>query len=74
MNAFFKSQFNCTHWCGRAVINKYLIKKDLLDGFVSIPHQNILQTAIEMIKTLKGVITEFIKGIFKLKTKCLTIK
>ena len=45
MNAFFKSQFNCTHWYGRAVIDKYLIKKDLLDGFVSIHHQNIIQTA-----------------------------
>ena len=71
---FFKSQFNCNHWYGRAVMDKYLIKIDLLHGFVSIHHQNILQSAIEMIKTLKGVITEFIKGIFKLQTKCLTIK
>ena len=75
MNAFFfKSQFNCTHWYGCAVIDKYLIKIDLLNGFVSIHHQNILQSAIEMIKTLKGGITEFIKGIFKLQTKFLTIK
>ena len=45
MNAFFKSKFICTHWYGSAVIDQYLIQKDLLDGFVSIHHQNIIQTA-----------------------------
>ena len=75
MNAFFfKLLFSCTHWYGLAVIDKYPIKIDLLHNSVSIHYQNFLQSAIEMIKTLKGAITEFIKGIFKLKTKCLTIK
>ena len=55
-------------------MDKYLVKIYLLHGFVSIHHQNIFQSAIELIKTLKDVITDFIKGIFKLQAKCLTIK
>ena len=57
---FFKSQFNCAHWYGGVVI-------DLFDGSVSIHHQNIGQI-------LKGVITEFLKVIFKLLANCLTNK
>ena len=47
-----------------------LNKIDLFNGSVSIHDQNIRQPAIEMFKTLKGVITEFLKGIFKLQTNC----
>ena len=48
------------------LIFKYLIKK--------ISFQKIRQLAIEMIKSLKDVITEFLKGIFKLKTRRFTNK
>ena len=64
---FCKSQFNCAHWYGGAVI-------DVFNGSVPIHHQNIRQPVIEMFKILKGVITEFCKVIFKLQTNCLTNK
>ena len=51
-----------------------LNKIDLFNGSVSIHYQNIQQPATEMFETLKGVITEFLKGIFILKTNCLTTK
>ena len=41
---------------------------------LSIHHQNIRQLETEMFKTLNGVITEFIKIIFKLRAKYLTNK
>ena len=47
---------------------------DLCNGSVSIHHQNIRQPTVEMFRTLKDVITEFLKGIFKLQTNCLTNK
>ena len=61
----FKPQFNCAHWYGSALIDLWILNKiDLLDGSVSIHYQNIRQPAVEMFKTLKGVMTKFCKGIF----------
>ena len=58
-----------------AVIDLQILNKiDFLHGSVSIYHQNIQQEAIEMFKILKGVINDFIKGIFKLQIKCLANK
>ena len=72
---FFKSPLNCAHWYGGAVIDLGILNKiDLFNGSVSIHHQNIGKPGIEMSKTLKGVVTEFLKGIFKLQTNCLTNK
>ena len=72
---FFKSQFNCAHCYGGAVIYLQLINKiDLYNGSVSMHPPKYPTATNGNLKTLKGVITQFLKGIFKLQTNCLTNK